>query len=158
MTTRTARPRLRDGALAGLAGGAAFAAVMHADLALTGNGVDDFRLLGQFGPWAARWRVTGPLAHAANSALLGACYAALEPRLPGPGWLRGLLFAVGENTASWPLVLLIDRRHPAVARGDLAPYNRPAAFGWETLRHAAYGLVLGAIFARIIRASAANRD
>lgn len=158
MTARAGRLRPLDGALAGLAGGVAFAAVMHADLALTGNRVNDFRLLGQFGPLAARWRLTGPLAHAVNSAALGVCYGVLEPRLPGPGWLRGLLFALGENAALWPLVLLIDRHHPAVRRGELASYYRPSAFGWESLRHAAYGLVLGATFARMARHSSANRD
>jgi hypothetical protein len=141
----------RRGAVAGLLGGLAFAGVMEADLALTGNGVDDFRLLGQLGPAARWWRFTGPAAHAVNSAALGAIYARVEGRLPGPPWARGLLFASAENAALWPLVLLVDRLHPAVQRGELASFARWPAFGWEALRHAAYGLALGSAYARLSR-------
>jgi hypothetical protein len=124
---------------------------MHADLAVSGNRLDDFRLLAQWGPFQARWQLLGPLAHLVNSATLGGLYALLEPSLRGPGWARGLTFALTENTLLWPLVLVIDRQHPAVARGELATFARPAAFGWETLRHAAYGVVLGLIFDRTRR-------
>jgi hypothetical protein len=143
--------RVRAGVSAGLVAGVAFAAVMEADLTLSGNRLDDFRLLAQWGPAQDRWWVLGPLAHEVNSAALGGLYALLQPKLVGPSWARGLMFAVGENTLLWPLVLLIDRRHPAVADGDLATFARPAAFGWETLRHAAYGVVLGLIFDRTRR-------
>ena len=150
--------RVRGGAVAGLVAGAAFAAVMELDLALTGNRLDDFRLLAQLGPLKDHWRISGPVAHVANSALLGAIYATVEPRLTGPGWARGLKFALAENTLLWPLVLLIDRAHPAVASGELATFNRPAAYGWETLRHATYGLVLGVCFERSCRHSATSHD
>lgn len=146
-----ARIPVWSGALSGVAGGLAFAATMCADLALTGNRVNDFRLLAQFGPFANRWRLTGPAIHLANSAALGGVYAAVEPWLAGPGWARGMLFASVENALLWPLVLLVDRFHPATTSGDLPTYNRWPAFGWEALRHVVYGVVLGAAFERQTR-------
>jgi hypothetical protein len=127
---------------------------MEADLALSHNRLDDFRLLAQWGPLRAHWRLLGPLAHLVNSAALGGLYAGLEPRLKGPGWARGIAFALAENALLWPLVALIDRVHPAVACRELASFNRPAAFAWESLRHAAYGAVLGQSFARSQRRAA----
>jgi hypothetical protein len=147
---------VRAGAAAGVLAGVAFAAVMQADLAVSDNRLDDFRLLAQWGPTATRWRLVGPLAHLVNSATLGGVYALVEPYLAGPGWARGLTFALTENTLLWPLVLVIDRHHPAIARGELASFSHPAAFGWETLRHAAYGVVLGLSFERT-RLQAARR-
>jgi hypothetical protein len=148
---RLRQEHARRGALAGLLAGAAFAMAMEVDLALTDNGVNDFRLLGQYGPLAQHWRYTGPVTHAFNSALLGAVYASIEPSLHGPEWARGMTFALAEHMLLWPLVVLIDGVHPAIARGELARFNSVSAFGWETLRHAAYGLVLGLAYPRIRR-------
>ena len=53
--------------------------------------------------------------------------------------------AQAENLALWPLILLIDRVHPAIRRGALAPLNRPAYFAQAVLRHAALGVVLGLV-------------
>ena len=149
MLTRADMPRALDrvrvGAGAGLVAGVAFAAVMQADLALSGNRLDDFRLLAQWGPFQRRWKVLGPMAHLVNSASLGGLYGLLEPSLVGRGWARGLTFALTENTLLWPLVLVIDRHHPA-------------AFGWETARHAAYGVVLGLIFDRTTRQKARRAE
>jgi hypothetical protein len=138
----------RHGALAGLGGGAAFAATMLLDMRVSGERVNDFHLLGGLGPAPQLWKVTGPLMHAVNSATLGVVYAACEPHLRGPGWMRGVTFALAENTLLWPIVLLLDRVHPAVQSGELPTFNRRWPFIAENLRHLAYGLILGAIFAR----------
>jgi hypothetical protein len=150
--------RATAGALAGLAGGAAFAAVMRADQTLSGQPLDDFLLLSGIGPYSERWRLKGALLHALNSAVLGKVYAAVEPVLRGPGWARGLTFALAENTILWPLLLLVDRYHPAVRAGTLPRYNRPWPFLAENLRHAAYGLTLGYVFPRILARSAPHSD
>lgn len=145
------RRRLRDGATAGLAAGVAFALVMLLDMRLSGRKVNDFRLLGDAGPFRRYWRVTGPSIHFVNSLNLGLVYAAVEPLLRGPGWLRGLTFALAENTILWPVVLLLDRVHPAIRDGELEPFNGCYPFLIENLRHAAYGLTLGALYDRLAR-------
>lgn len=145
--------RLKRGVIAGLAGGVAFAAFMKADMAITGERVDDFQLLAGYGPFRDHWAIPGAIIHMTNSAALGATYSTVEPSLPGPGWLRGLLFALIENTLLYPFVALLDRIHPAIRSGDLPRYSRPWSFTAETLRHVAYGLVLGYVFERILRRS-----
>ena len=137
--------------LAGLAGGAAFAAVMHADMAVSGRRVDDFQLLAGFGPTRDRWRVVGPVIHAVNSVTLGALYAVVSDHLPGSGWRTGLGFALVENTLLWPILIVLDRVHPAIKAGELPVYNRPWPFLVENLRHAAFGIVLGSVYERLTR-------
>lgn len=141
--------RIGAGMLAGLAGGVAFTAVMKMDIALSGERVDDFQLLANVGPLREQWRLTGPIIHAINSISLGALYAIVSNQMSGPGWLRGLAFAQIENIAPWPVVMMLDRAHPAIRSGDLPTYHRPWPFVAETLRHAAFGDVLGSVFERL---------
>ena len=145
--------RLQRGAVSGLAAGAAFATVMQADMAISGKRVDDFQLLAGFGPFRNNWKVPGAIVHTFNSVLLGAAYSTVEPLLAGPGWRRGLVFAIVENTLLYPFVALLDRIHPAIRAGDLLRYGQPWSFAAETLRHVAYGLVLGYLFERQRRKS-----
>lgn len=140
------RGRIAAGMLAGLAGGVAFAGVMKLDIALSGDRVDDFQLLANFGPLRDIWRVTGPTIHALNSVSLGVVYSLVSHRLPGPGWLRGLTFAMVENTVLWPVIIVLDHIHPAIKAGELPTFNRRWPFVAENLRHAAYGLILGTVF------------
>lgn len=140
--------RIAAGALSGVAGGMAFAAVMFADMAVSRRNVNDFLLLGGLGPAPSAWRVTGPTMHVINSAALGTAYAVVEPRLRGPGWARGVTFALVENTVLWPVVLVLDRVHPAVKSGALPSFNSAWPFVAENLRHIAYGFVLGLLFER----------
>jgi len=148
---RMNRNRAIAGMLAGLAGGTAFAAVMKLDIALSGKRVDDFQLLAGFGPLRHNWQVAGAIIHAINSASLGTLYALASDRLPGPGWRRGLTFALVENTLLWPIIMLLDRVHPAIKAGELPTYNRPWPFLAENLRHAAFGVVLGTLYERLRR-------
>jgi hypothetical protein len=141
--------RLRAGAVAGLAGGLAFAAFMKLDIIVSRRPVDDFLLLGGVGPFQRHWRLSGPVIHLLNSVSLGALYALVVDRLPGPGWLRGAAFALAENTLLWPVVIALDQVHPAIRQGTLPHYNRPWPFVVENLRHLAYGLTLGMVFERI---------
>jgi hypothetical protein len=148
--------RVVKGAGAGLAAGVAFAAVMKADMALSGRRVDDFQLLAGFGPTRDHWPVAGAIVHGVNSVALGSIYSLISDRLPGAGWQRGLTFAMVENTLLWPVLLVLDRVHPAIQSGELPTYNRPWPFLVENLRHAAYGLVLGALFERLTHNDAAR--
>lgn len=150
--------RQRDGATAGIGAGVVFAVVMLADLAVTRSRINDFRLIGGIGPLARFWKVTGPLIHAANSAVVGITYGTVEPRLPGPGWLRGLLFTLTENMLLWPIVVLLDRTHPAIRAGELPRFNTRMGFAVEMLRHAAYGVALGILFERSQRVTERHTD
>jgi hypothetical protein len=145
------KQRMLAGMISGCAGGVAFAVTMLLDMSISRKRVNDFQMLAGFGPAAHLWKFTGPLIHMFNSATLGTVYAVSEPHLRGPGWLRGATFALIENTLLWPLVMLIDRIHPAIRSGELPSFNRPWPFVAENLRHLAYGLVLGTIFDRIVR-------
>lgn len=137
---------LRNGAIAGLAGGAAMAANILIDLRLTGGVANDFRLLGQLGPLRRHWRITGPLIHMGNAVALGALYSVVEPHLRGNGGVRGASFGMIENTVLWPLVLLLDRIHPAIQDGDLSHYGAPFPFTVEVIRHLSYGVALGYVY------------
>lgn len=139
--------QLGRGAVAGLAAGAAFLAVMAIDLEVTGRNVDDVELLGRFFVRdRAAARRLGLLIHAGNSAALGATYASVGSRLPGPPWLRGVTFAVLENAVLYPLARM-DLQHPGIRDGSIARYWTWPAFVQSQPRHIAYGAVLGAGFA-----------
>lgn len=135
--------------MAGLAGGLAFAVTMAVDQRLSGCRADDYRLLADFGPFARWWPVTGRVVHGLNSAAVGAAYAVAEDRLRGPGWVRGLTFAMIENTVLWPAIVVFDRVHPAIRSGRLPRYNQPLPALLEVGRHIAFGVVLGAVYERV---------
>lgn len=135
--------------LAGLAAGAAFVAVMEADLRLTGRHVDDRIFLGRplvpDRPEAAKG--IGTLLHFLNAIGFAWLYALLEARLPGPPWAKGVLFFNLENVVLYPLTAL-DRKHPAVRDGQIDRYFTWPAFLQSIPRHVAYGAVLGVLYDR----------
>jgi hypothetical protein len=113
--------------LSGLAAGAAFVAVREADLRLTGRNVDDLMILGRpFTEDPTKARAVGMAIHVVNSLALASLYATLEGRLPGPGWVKGVIFANVENVILyWP------------------------AFWQSVPRHIAFGVVLGVLYDRL---------
>lgn len=141
-----ARVDVPASALAGLAAGAAFVAVLEADLRLTGRNVDDLIVLGRpFVKDRKRARVLGLAIHAVNSIALAGIYAALQHRLPGPPWLRGIIFANVENAILYPITVFEDL-HPAVREGLVDRYLTWPAFWQSVPRHIAYGAVLGVLY------------
>jgi hypothetical protein len=142
--------RSRDAIVAGLAGGVAYLAAQALDRRLVNPRSDDLVLLGGLvTERAALWRPLGLVMHLLAAATFGVIFDRLvAPRLPGPYWLRAVVMAQVENTTLWPLMLLINRSHPAVRRGELANLTRPIFFAQEAWRHlalgAGIGLVLGA--------------
>jgi hypothetical protein len=113
--------------VSGLAAGAAFVAVLEADLRLTGRNVDDLMILGRpFTEDPTKARAVGMAIHVVNSLALASLYATLEGRLPGPGWVKGVIFANVENVILyWP------------------------AFWQSVPRHIAFGVVLGVLYDRL---------
>ncbi len=143
------KPEAKAVAVSGLAAGAAFLAVLEADLRLTGRNVDDLVVLGRplvKDPKNAR--PVGLAIHAVNSLALASLYAVFEKRLAGPPWLKGLVFANVENLILYPVAILEDK-HPAIRDGQVDRYFNWPAFWQSVPRHVVYGAVLGAVYARL---------
>lgn len=133
--------------IAGLAGGFAYLVEQAIDLRVFRVHTDDLQLLGRFfSPNPRVWQMVGFGLHCFNAVGLAGIYALFGRFLPGPGWLRGIMFAQIENTLLWPLALLLDRYHPGRKAGTLATYNAPIPFLQGILRHLAYGVVLGILY------------
>ncbi|MEX2425750.1 MAG: DUF6789 family protein [Thermomicrobiaceae bacterium] len=136
--------RSAAGIVAGLIAGVAFLIAMAFDLALFRNKSNDLRLLSGMVPGGRRlWPLLGTAIHLFNGAALGAAYAHVEHKVPGPGWLKGTAFGLAENMALWPIITVLDRIHPEIKRGTLEPFNRLVPFLQEVSRHIVYGAVLG---------------
>jgi hypothetical protein len=136
------------GALAGAVAAGVWAAQMPLDKRVFGTDFDDVELLGKGVTRRAAWPVAGWALHLQNGALFGALYANLAPRAPLPSWVRGPAAALAENFATWPLVALTDRVHPA--RTELpATFGNPRALAQSTWRHLLFGVVLGELERRL---------
>ena len=138
-------------AVSGLAAGAAFVAVLEADLRLTGRNVDDLMILGRpFSEDPNKARAVGGAIHAVNSLAMASLYAMLDRRLPGPAWLKGILFANVENVILYPITWFEDI-HPAIRDGQVDRYFNWPAFWQSVPRHIAFGAVLGVLYQRLQR-------
>lgn len=150
--TAPTRQRVTAGMLAGVAASIAYAIEQEVDLHLVGHYTDDLTLVGRlFTSDDSRIRPLGFAGHLLNGAIVGAVYAFLaDRRLPGPPLARGVIFALAENVVLYPLALL-ERHHPAIREGTLASYWSRKAFYQQTLRHAAFGVVLGPLTERLLQ-------
>ena len=130
--------------LAGALASAAYALEMYADMAVTGSRFDDIQLIeGAIRGRKARIPALGMAIHLVNGAALGEVYAAFaEPYLPGPAWLKGLVFGQLFLLAVWPSVPLVDAYHPLVKAGAMPKLGRPLPFAQNMARHVVFGLVL----------------
>lgn len=139
--------RLGRAAAAGAAGALAYLAEQEVDRRVANPRSDDLILLGGMVTGVAGlWRPLGLAMHLTAGAVFGVLFElVVAPFLHGPYWLRGAVMAQAENLLLWPLIVVIDRVHPAVRQGALAPLNRPVYFAQAVLRHAALGGVLGLI-------------
>ena len=130
------------GGVAGAVATVAMTLEQPLDQRLFDSKYDDVEILGKLVTRGDYWRPIGFALHVQNGAFLGAAYARLKPSLPGPAVLRGLLAALIEHVAAWPLTVLFDRYHPARKELPKLAAN-PRAFGQATVRHAVFGIVLG---------------
>jgi hypothetical protein len=142
-----------NGALAGTAAAAVWAAQQSLDKRIFRSGYDDVELLGKLVARDASWPLAGLALHLQNGAVFGIAYAQLRPFLPGPPVARGALAAMVEHLASWPFTRVLDRYHPA--RRDLpALEGNRRAFAQATWRHLVFGMVLGELERRLNPADA----
>ncbi|HEX3721973.1 MAG TPA: DUF6789 family protein [Nitrolancea sp.] len=141
------RDEAERGALAGMVGALAMLVVMMVDLALTRRKTNDLRLLAGMVPGGRRaWPVVGTFMHVINGGALGALFGRIHHGLPGPAWMRGVIFGLVENILLWPVIIVLDHVHPGIKRGELERFNRPIPFLIELMRHVIFGAVLGAAF------------
>jgi hypothetical protein len=130
------------GAVAGAVAAAVMTLEQPLDQRLFDSGYDDVEILGKLVTRGDGWQTIGSALHVQNGAILGAAYARIRPCLPGPAVLRGLGAGLIEHVATWPMVALVDRYHPAREELPKLVANR-RAFGQATIRHAVFGIVLG---------------
>jgi hypothetical protein len=137
-----------NGALAGAAAAAIWAAQQPLDKRLFGSDYDDLAILGKLVARDASWPLAGLALHIQNGIFFGAAYSQLKPFIPGPPVARGALAALAEHVVAWPLSRLVDRYHPA--RGDLpALTGNRRAFAQSAWRHLLFGAVLGELERRL---------
>lgn len=137
-----------NGAAAGAAAAAVWAAQQPLDKRVFGSGHDDVELLGKLATRGSGWPGIGLAIHLANGAAFGAVYALVRPFAPGPATAAGAGAALAEHLATWPLTALVDRHHPA--RKELEPLRGNArAFAQSAWRHLLFGLVLGELERRL---------
>ena len=131
-------------AVAGGVSGAAYLAAQAIDIAITGNDLDDRLLVGALVPIdRVDARAVGAAMHGVNSVAFAAVFRLIgRDLLAGPMWLRGLVFALIETIALYPLSLF-ERYHPAIRDGRLSSYRTPVAFAQQVWRHVVLGVVLG---------------
>lgn len=143
---RMVKPSLRRSLLPGAAASVAYLVEQAIDRRLLHNDYDDLVLWGGVVSADRRLqRSLGLLGHFTAGITLALVYGSIRVTRPSlPGWLRGLCFVQTENTLLFPAVALMTAVHPAVRRGTLPPLWTWRYFWVEVLRHAAYGVVLGA--------------
>lgn len=138
-------------AVAGLVATAAYSVAMETDQSLTNNHFNDVTFIqGLLGDTDASSRRTAACAwamHFLTGAMLAEVYAAVCKRfLPGPNWLKGMLFGGAFIAAVWPLTPLVDRYHPMIKSGQLPHLANRTAFWQNVSRHLIFGLVLGLLY------------
>jgi hypothetical protein len=137
-----------NGAFAGTAAAAAWAAQQPLDKRVFGSRYDDVELLGKLVTRGPAWPAAGLGLHLLNGAIFGAVYALARPLVPGPPIVAGVGAAMAEHFGFWPLGALIDRHHPA--RSELEPLtNNRRAFGQAAWRHLLFGVVLAELERRL---------
>jgi hypothetical protein len=140
--------RTANGAMAGAAAAAVWAAQQPLDKRVFGTGYDDVEILGKALPLDSGWRAAGLALHVANGALFGAAYALVRPLFPGPPLAAGVTAGLAEHLGFWPMVRLIDRHHPARSELERMSGNR-RAFAAAAWRHLLFGLVLAELERRL---------
>jgi hypothetical protein len=136
------------GALAGALAAGVWAAQIPLDKRAFKADLDDVELLGKAFTRGRWWPLVGLIAHLHNGAVFGAVYANVAPRAPLPSWARGPAASLTENFATWPLLALAERAHPA--REELpAAFADVRALAQSTWRHLLFGVVLGELERRL---------
>lgn len=142
---------LKAASLAGLAAGFAYAVTAEIDNRLSGQNLDDLKLLGRplvGGPKYAK--LAGVPVHMINSISLAIGFPFARTVIPGPAVFQGITYALVENTVLYP-VAAFEHHHPGVRNGEIDRYFNLKAYLLSIPRHVAYGAILGLLYDRIAR-------
>jgi hypothetical protein len=152
MSSGLDRTRTLRGAVSGALAATAWALQQPLDKRVFASRFDDVELLGKAVTRGDGWYPVGLGMHMLNGAMFGGVYANLAPRMGIAPPLRGPAAAMVENFATWPLVAVTDRLHPA--RDELPRLaGSRAALAQATWRHLLFGVILGELERRLNRAS-----
>lgn len=135
----------QDALLPGAAAGSAFLVAMWLDNKLSSWSFNDLKLVGQMlTVRSPLWQIQGVGGHFGFSVVMSLLYGRFaQSRLPGPGWLRGILFMMIENAALYPAAVVLDKVHAGMKAGQLPPLLNMKTFLGQLTRHIAFGAVLG---------------
>jgi hypothetical protein len=125
----------RAGAVAALV----WAACEPFDRRLFAVDYSDVALLGKLVTRSRAWPLAGLALHAANGAVFGVAASRLRRRV------SPVTLALAESTVLFPLIAVVDRRHPARGEPGLAPAFNVRGLALETFRHLVFGATLGAL-------------
>jgi hypothetical protein len=137
--------------MAGIVALAVYTMEMEADMAVTGNRFSDVRfiegLLTRKATPQKRFSVLAWLIHLLNGIVLAELYAAIFKRLlPGPDWLKGVIFGEVFIVSVWWLTPLADKYHPMIKSGTLPKLTSWTSFLQNIVRHFFFGLTLGLLY------------
>jgi hypothetical protein len=106
----------------------------------------DVAILGKAMTRGRGWRAAGFAIHAFNGAVFGLVYDTARRRTKVESRRLALAMALAEHVALYPLTYFVDRFHPARGEPGIPPLLTSArAFGQSTVRHAVFGILLGAL-------------
>ncbi|MBF6613421.1 MAG: hypothetical protein IVW55_09875 [Chloroflexi bacterium] len=133
---------------AGAVAATAFLATTWVDSQVSSHPYNDLKLVGQFFTTRSpAWIIQGVAGHYTFALLVSLLYARWGYNLlPGPGWLKGLIFLQIENSLIYPGAVIFDKVHAGVRSGQLPPLLSRKSFWGQLLRHVAFGLALGALY------------
>jgi hypothetical protein len=134
--------------VSGLAAGSAYLVSMWVDNKLSSQRFNDIKLVGQLlTTRSPLWQIQGVLGHFGFSVMMALLYARFfYERLPGPGWLRGIIFLNIENALLYPLALPLDKLHAGMKAGEVPGLFGRKVFLGQVMRHVVFGAVLGLLY------------
>lgn len=150
LVARDWRPGQAAGA--GLLATLVYSIAMEIDQRLLGNPFNDVRFIqgllgGRKGIHSRGLYFLSWLLHLFNGVALAEVYAVFVKRfLPGPAWLKGILFGEAFTAAVWSLTPFIDRHHPLIRSGAMPRLATWRSFLQNLLRHLSFGLTLGLLY------------
>ncbi len=148
VTTKDWQPA--EAALAGTLATVTYSIAMEGDKFLIGNRFSDVRFIEGIVAgrkrekrfWLLAW-----LIHFLNGVALAEIYAAVFKRfIPGPNWLKGVLFGEIFVISIWGLTPLADKYHPLIKDGEMPKLANWKAFYQNLIRHLVFGLTLGLMY------------
>ena len=116
-------PWLRAG-LAGAAAAGVWGLVEPIDRRLFRFSYSDIALLGKLVTRGPHWRAVGWVVHIVNGAVAGLVFWTLYEWFGGNAFWFAICFAMVEHLVTYPLTMIVDRRHPARGAPELPPMSR----------------------------------